>query len=727
MTGMAPSKKDQAAFMSMMDNIMSSTMPCTCSTCKSQSKKLRQHVSQHIDRDTGILEGKISISTSASRHLCPDHKHHAMPKRPSSVPRERERSPPQVTQPQGRSEKVNALMKAESVPAVLDVLKLTPTTTGEKDLSQRLQNLVSGCGTFAESKAKILDLVRDESIESADIFGLLAKFRQERSLLTSAIIKSNHEREKSLQAIHRVDDLMCMLKDVAKDGKGPTGDELKNSLGNLIFEVHEIASNPSLLYDELLDLREEHLDLLADHDKFLDIESCHEKLHEKNKKLQDDYTSLNKDYSETKKKLSTISGLKNDLNRLEKALERGMNENVELKKEVERLSAEIGKVNALKHENTQLKKKLAAAEPSKSETKHEQKPAEPVQSTKKKKGKKAETPAQEQQSAKVGINNTKPDISGVEAQLVARVKEIQVQTDARVEAERELEILKTHFRQLEVLLKRTEVAKTKALEQYQMEKATAQNWKELSEGHSDESVRLREQLDESISHATKLQNDVHQLEQNLAEMKERFQAASVRRTGSPSALSQASSMTKVNASNTQILQKLRSETISLVRSLSEARSYPGDPWNVVECAQKILVEIGSDLDSILASCRDDSYHQPTSTSSDTSLPIRNHDETTARVRQGSPSAFASKQPSLPAYRPLLPPGLGDLTFGRGNPKTNHIPSPIGTGRPMRGANTMTPSPTLAASTIASTVPGFGTKTGVGNGVAGLDWSMWSKR
>ncbi|KAJ9658230.1 hypothetical protein H2198_003803 [Neophaeococcomyces mojaviensis] len=736
---MVPSKKDRKAFMDMMDSViqnhMPPLMPCDCPQCKKRTKKTREYISTVYGKDNNkenpAPSKSVSTSESNEHHLCPDHKRYASPKRQASTQKDKDRDSSlasnNANQP-NRNDKVNSLMKAESVQAVLDVFKSTPTTTDERDLSQGIQNAVADCKLFTESKAKIIEFCRTEKVKPDAVYGLLAKFRQERSILTTAIIKSNADREKCLQAIHRVDDLMCMLKDVAKEGKGPSGDDLRHSLSNMIAEVHELSKNPSMLYDELLDLREEHLDLLSDHEeqhqKFLDIESCHEKLHEKNKKLMDDFAALKQDYHEARRKIGALGGVKNEVSQTEKALEIARRECADLKEEIERLNADTNKINALKHENAQLKKKLAAAEVTAVENKVENKTPESIQ-TNKKKGKKGRVAPviasdESQPSSHIDQGDAKSD--------PAVQKEIKLLQQSNADVQGQLDTAQTILRQLEVLLKKSELAKTKAIEHLQLEQATAQSWKELSEGHAEESNRLKQQLDQSMSHATTLQDTVHRLEQSLAETKDQLKAQLQKRPVSPSMTSQTSSTSKFDNESLKILRRLRSETAQLVQDLDSSDGYPGDPWNLVKCTRNIVAAIDRDLESvILPSGR--GTDTPI-TASDIYLSFQRSDvgiESPAsipRIREATPPLFKTRPPILPPYRPLLPPGLAEPVIGRVSPKPQHLPPPIGTGRPSRAANGTTPSP-IPASASTATIPAQSTNA-TGNGATRIDWDMWAR-
>lgn len=747
-SGMPPSKKSEAAFMGMMERFLESHASCDCSECRLSTKKLKKLTSQvpkpEIDKDNCSPSNSKS-APAADRYLCAEHRPPPPPRRTSAREKDKDKDKPAangVVPPTNRAAKVNKLLKADSVGDIFDVFREYQSCDEENKLASRIQDVTSQSKHFAESKAKIIELCNDDSIELDIVFGLLAKFRQERSIIGSALMKSNSEREKALQAIHEVDDLLGMLRDVAKEGKGPSGDDMRHSLGNMIFKVHELAKNPSSLYDELMDLREEHLELLADYDdlnhRFHDIEGCHEKLHEDKKKLQDDIASEKREHLDTRKRLSALVGTKNQVNQAQKSLEKVHEENSDLKKEIEKLNLELGKVNALKHENTQLKKKVAAAEVAKPEPKVEEKPPDPAPPAKKKKGKKGGAASSDPMEQTSTLALPEP-VSKVHSM---QEKELKALEQSKAELQSQLDTAQTKIRQLEALLKKAEVAKTKALEKQQLEQATAENWKELSEGHSEESNRLREQLDESMSHASSLQNSVHRLEQSLAETKDQFRAQLQKRSNSPSMTSQASNTSRFDNESIRMLRKLRGETTQLVQDLDTAKNYPGDPWNLVECTRNMVAAIDHDIEGMLAP----QHREPDTPNPipDTYLSFSRHDlglqtpMSLPRAREATPPLSAAR-PQNPGYsRPLLPPGLAEPSLGRASaspkppplPQQQHLPSPIGTGRPARNANGLTPSPTQsAAKTVsfsATNNGGIGGNTG-GNGAAGVDWTIWTKR
>ncbi|KAK5940808.1 hypothetical protein PMZ80_007225 [Knufia obscura] len=736
---MPPTKKSEAAFMGMMERFLESHASCDCSDCRLSTKKLKKFTSQMPKPDMDKENSSPSTSKSATapdRYLCAEHRPPPPPRRISARDKDKDKDKAVNNAnvlPTNRAAKVNKLLKADSVAAIFEVFREYSSCDEENKLASRIQEVTSQSKLFAESKAKIIELCNDDSIELDIVFGLLAKFRQERSIIASALIKSNSEREKALQAIHEVNDLLGMLRDVAKDGKGPSGDDMRHSLGNMIFKVHELAKNPSSLYDELMDLREEHLELLADYDdlnhRFHDIEGCHEKLHEDKKKLQDDIAFEKREHSDTRKRLGALVGTKNQVNQAHKSLEKVHEENSELKKEVEKLNAELGKVNALKHENTQLKKKLAVAESQKPEPKVEEKTPEPVSQSKKKKGKKGGAAASES-SEQI---STVPSPEPVKPNPIHE-KELKALQHANAELQGQLDTAQTKLRQLEVLLKKVEVAKTKALEKQQVEQATAENWKELSEGHLEESNRLREQLDESMSHASTLQNSVHRLEQSLAETKDQLRAQAQKRSSSPSMTSQTSNTSRFDNESVRMLRKVRCETAQLVQDLDTAKNYPGDPWNLVECTRNMVAAIEQDIEGmLLPQPREPDTPNPTP---DTYLPFSRNDlglqtpTSLPRGREATPPLSAAR-PQNSYARPLLPPGLTDPSLGRASPKLpppQHLPSPIGTGRPGRSANGLTPSPTQSAAKTVSFATASNSAiggSGIGNG--GVDWSIWTKR
>lgn len=737
---MAPPKKPvERDFMAMMENFMETHMPkapCECPQCRKSSKRTKKVASRNfkdkdIDKENLPLKSNpLSMSTEIERQYCSDHRPSPVIKSPAPMPplpkpKDKFKKPSSSgTIQKSRGEKVNDLLKADSVADVFEVFKLTETSTGEHDLAQSIQDVTSQCKLYAESRAKIIEYCKAADLDPDAVFGLLAKFRQERSLLTSAIIKSNSEREKYMSAICEAEDFMRILKDLPKDGDP---EKLQYKIETIHAKIHALSSDPCQLYEELLDLRDEHMDLLADHEeqhqKFLEIESCHEKLHEDKKKLQDDLTAEKREHLETRRKLSALQSTKNEVNQAHKSLEKVQEENSDLKKEIEKLTTELGKINALKHENTQLKKKLATAEAAKLEPviepKTEQKLLDTAQPTKKKKGKKGTA------LPEVSPVPTPPPEADLRSDPEVQ-KEIEALKQANADIQSQLAYAQTNLRQLEVLLKKAELAKSKALEQQQIEKATAQNWEQLSESHLEESTRLKEQLEQSITEATTLQNRVHSLEQSLAEVKEQLQRQ--KRSVSPSATSQTSAVSKFDTESLKMLRKLRGETAQLVMDLDTARNYPGDPWNLVDCTRNLVAGIDRDLDSIISTDKD------SNTLPDTYMPYPRSELSfqtpigLSRIREATPPLTGTQRPpSVPSYRPLLPPGLAEPS--KSSPKPAHFPSPIGTGRPVRNGSGMTPSPTQHPVAPSKSVSaGFGGATsGASLGNGGVDWSIWSKR
>lgn len=722
--------------MAMMENFMETHMPkapCECPQCRRSNKKTKKVASRNFkENDKENLPLKAPLPPVEIEHqYCSDHRPSSAIKSPGPLPPlpkpkdKFKKSASGGTVQKSRGEKVNDLLRADSVADVFEVFKLTETSTGEHDLAQSIQDVTAQCKLYAESRSKIIEYCKATDLDHDAVYGLLAKFRQERSLLTSAIIKSNSEREKYMSAICETEDFMRILRDLPKDGDP---EKLQYKVETIHAKIHALASDPCQLYEELLDLRDEHMDLLADHEeqhqKFLEIESCHEKLHEDKKKLQDDLTSEKREHLDTRRKLSALQSTKNEVNQAHKSLEKVQEENVDLKREIEKLTADLGKINALKHENTQLKKKLATAEAVKSESvvevKAEQKPPDSSQPTKKKKGKKgglSVVPEISPSPSPAPDHETKPD---PELQ-----KEFDALKQANADIQSQLAYAQTNLRQLEVLLKKAELAKTKALEQQSIEKATAQNWEQLSESHLEESTRLKEQLEQSITEATTLQNRVHSLEQSLAEAKEQLQRP--KRSASPSATSQTSAVSKFDTESLRMLRKLRGETAQLVMDLDMARNYPGDAWNLVDCTRNLVASIDRDLDNIIVSTSTD---KDTSSVSDTNLSYPRSEATfqtplsLSRIREATPPLSTQRPPSVPSYRPLLPPGLGEAPKSTSKPA--HFPSPIGTGRPVRNGSGLTPSPTQHP--VAPTKPmGFGATSGASLGNGGVDWSIWSKR
>lgn len=720
--------------MTMMENFMETHMPkspCECPQCRRANKKAKKPVSRNFkDSEKENMPIKNPLPTEIERQYCSDHRPSAVTKSSASMPtvpkpKEKFKKPASGSNTQkSRGEKVNDLLKADSVADVFEVFKLTETTSGEHDLAQSIQDVTAQCKLYAESRSKIIEHCKAADLDHDAVFGLLAKFRQERSLLTSAIIKSNSEREKYMSAICEAEDFMRILKDLPKEGDP---DKLQYKIETIHAKIHALSSDPCQLYEELLDLRDEHMDLLADHEeqhqKFLEIESCHEKLHEDKKKLQDDLAADRRDHLETRRKLSALQSTKNEVNQAHKSLEKVHEDNADLKREIEKLTAELGKINALKHENTQLKKKLAVAEAAKPEPvveqKIEHKPLDSSQSTKKKKGKKSTT------STGLEVSPTPTPAPGHEAE--SRIdpemhKELETLKQANADIQSQLAFAQTNLRQLEVLLKKAELAKTKALEQQQIEKATAQNWEQLSESHLEESTRLKEQLEQSITEATTLQNRVHSLEQSLAEVKEQLQRQ--KRSASPSATSQTSAVSKFDTESLKMLRKLRGETAQLVMDLDTARNYPGDPWNLVDCTRNLVASIDRDLDNIITTDKEpmsapETYMPYPRSESSFQTPVG-----LARIREATPPLSTQRPPSVPSYRPLLPPGLAEPS--KAAPKSTHFPSPIGTGRPLRNGSGLTPSPTQHP-VAPSKNTGFGATSGASLGNGGVDWSIWSKR
>lgn len=727
---MPPSKKGEMAFMGMMEKFFESHSKCECSDCRASTRRLEKLAAKAADKRTdkeNISPARSSSRPDPHRHYCPDHRP-PPPLRKAPV-KEKDKDSEKLTTStspaqSNRADKINNLLKADTTKAVFSVFESVVTTSEETKLAAAIQKACKECKNFVEVKEKIIYYCHDDGVDLDAVFGLLAKFRQERGLLTTAIIKSNAERERYLAAIHEADDLMAVLRDVAKEPDSTGSDGVRNGLGNMIYKIHELASNPSSLWDELEELRVDFDELQADYedqrDKFLDIESCHEKLHEDKKRLQEDLAWEKRDHLDTRKRMNALSGTQNQISQAKDHLDKIKEENVDLKKQVDKLTAELSKINALKHENTQLKKKLAVIEASKATPKPEDVPADSNQTNKRKKGKKG--------GASTVVHNDvySPDIVGVEQRPDgAQSKEIKALSTANAEIQSQLDNAQTSLRQLEALLKKTEIAKSKAVERHQIEQATAQNWKEMSEGHLEESNRLKSQLDDSMTHAALLQESVHRLEQNLAEAKEQLAEHIRKRSSTPSTQSQTSSMSRFDVDSFRMLRKLRNETAQLVQDLETAKSYPGDPWNLVECARNMVAAIGQDLDSMLLLQKD--ADNPASIS-DTFLPYVRHEMDAAsplpRGRDPTPplSTPRPRNPPSSFHRPLLPPGLADPTLGRASPAPVHLPSPIGTGRPGKG---QTPSPSPASAKAVSFAPN--SAGALGNGAAGVDWSIWSKR
>jgi hypothetical protein len=250
----------------------------------------------------------------------------------------------------------------------------------------------------------------------------------------------------------------------------------------------------------------------------------------------------------------------------------------------------------------------------------------------------------------------------------------------------------------------------------------------MSEGHLEESNRLREQLDESITNATNLQNDVHRLEQSVAELKDQLKSQMQKRSSSPSMTSQTSMTSKIDTESFRMLRKLHGETTQLVHDLDTAKSYPGDPWNLVECTRNMIAAIDQDLEGILAFQKESDTPNPIP---ETYLPYPRNDlglqSPMPRARDPTPPLSTARARNTPSsyHRPLLPPGLADPSLGRASPTMAHIPSPIGTGRPSKSPNHATPSPVpIANKAVTFTDP---PPVAVGNGSVGVDWSIWANK
>ena len=695
--------------MSMMERFLESNTSCECDDCKRSTQRFKK-VSASLPRRNYDKENG-SPARNSDRYLCSEHRGTPISKRPPP----RDKFATNTTTPMNRADKVNILLKADTVQDVLEVFKSTPTTAEENQLANNLQKVVAAMKTYSESKAKIIEYCQAADIEPEAVYGLVAKFRQERSILTSALITSNTEREralvdydKCLQAIHEVNDLMYMLRDVAKEGKEATSDDMRHSLQSMIVKIHELAKNPSALYDELMDLREEYDEQI---DRFRDVEGCHEKLHEDKRKLQDDLSAEKKEHLETRRKLSALQSTKNEVNQAHKTLDKVHAENTELRKEIDKINAELNKVNALKHENTQLKKKLATAEAAKVEQPVADHSIESASSAKKKKSKKG-TVNQPQEGSETATTTIVYKIDPVQEKEIKSVKSINADLQSQIST------LQTQLRQLEPMLKKAEAAKTKALEKQQVEQATAENWKDLSEGHQEESNRLRIQLDQSMTHASALQNNLHQLEQGLAEAREQLQAQTIKRSTSPSIQSSTSTTSRADAETNRMLRKLRAEIAQLFQDLDTARSYPGDPWNLIDCTRNMLAAMEQDLEQVSHKEQDNpnpipetympQYRQDVHVRTPISLP---------RVREATPP-LTGLRGQVNSQRPLLPPGLVEPSVGRSSPKPQ-LPSPIGTGRPTKLNEMASPIHAPAIPSRASV------QGGLGNGT--VDWSVWSSR
>lgn len=791
-------KIEQMAFMAMMDGIIHTSVPCSCPTCKSDHKSRSGVRAQPSKRSPDNHDGakpsiRLDATTSPNcNHSFSDMKSAQSNKKVAPVTPSQNKSSAASNAANNpvRSDKVNALLKADSVQAVLEVFNMTSTSNDEKDLAAKIQNATKDCKLYQETKDKIVELCDDENVELDAVFGLLAKFRYERNMLTTAVIKGNSEREKALLCIQHVDHLMYMLQDVAKK-KDSKGTDVMHKLGDIIMEIHDLAKAPSTLYDEFLDIKEEHFDLLNDHEemhqKFVDVNSCHEKLHSSHDKLQSEHTKLQRDHTDLKKKLNAVGTLKNDITRLERSVDKSTSENAELRREVERLNAELAKVNALKHENAQLKKKVTtlSAQPPVIEEPHM---TAQSQASKKKKGKKA--PNEAATPKPVPPEPTpEPENKPTDAEK-AYEEQIKKLKKAHEGVTRELDTVRTSLAQLNGLVRKAEHAKDQAMEKLEVEKATSQNWKHIAKGHSNDRDRLQTEIDRQIARATRLQSSIGELEQTLrntqTELAERTEAHKLvkdeleQRTQTPAVGIASQQASALNSDTLRLLRKIKLETSQLVRDLDDSKSFDGDIFALFDIFQltvrRVVFEVERDIEEILSVRGSDPPigHVPEAVLPFTYNNIPSHHPPQFPNRpdyspQESPQVPHS---SLPPYRPMVPPGFSEPPgiFHRGmeSPSVpfSRIVEPPGFSRavepppalrynsnttpssvhsPLHNPPSLPPPPPdpgvigsrstsskLNKTPSPGTTPaphagvGGGGPSGLGNGAVGLDWNMWAR-
>ena len=118
---MAPSRKTEVALMSMMERFLESNTSCECDDCKRSTQGFKK-VSASLPRRNYDKENG-SPARNSDRYLCSEHRGTPISKRPPP----RDKFATNTTTPMNRADKVNILLKADTVQDVLEVFKSTPT------------------------------------------------------------------------------------------------------------------------------------------------------------------------------------------------------------------------------------------------------------------------------------------------------------------------------------------------------------------------------------------------------------------------------------------------------------------------------------------------------------------------------------------------------------------------------------------------------------------------
>lgn len=362
-----------------------------------------------------------------------------------------------------------SFLHSRSTSAIDDIFTELPSTEEERKLLHRLRSATADCQMFEDIKARTLDVCKEEEYPETSVCGLLANTCHERYFLGIALVRANVEREESLAALCQVKEWLQTLCTTQKSNSEVSGTPLFTQITTILSTVNEMVKTPSILFDELSNVKIER-------QKYLVALAQHQNTSQRRKKLTNDNEELLKNLAEVKRKLNAQS---KDLHALQRQVLTYEENETQANKEVTKLTAEIRKLNAVKHENTQLKKKLATI-PSSTSINH-----------------------------KVNASNENSDCHGKPPTKESEIKYTHVGVST------ESECIHQKLQHLENVLKESEKANAFAVKRHAADSAAIRVLEDTNKSHRGQHAQVGELLKQSLCKITSLGDRIVQLENSL--------------------------------------------------------------------------------------------------------------------------------------------------------------------------------------------------------------------
>jgi len=457
---------------------------------------------------------------------------------------------------------------------------------------------------------------------------LVSTFRNNYMIMSEALLKSNEERRKMALRAEAQAGILASMKVALTSSLGTKDTQFKRHLLAIVADFMDQDNEVGgALLEELLDLRETAKDALdwkrkydEQEDKHSGMKDCHDLTHEKYDDLEAKYRTLKDECKNLRETARVAASLRNQNEQLQKKAQKAAAEAEDAHAKARQLKEDFGKINSLKHEINQLKKKLATqSKPRESALTTvsvlDVKPAISeinVSNTGKKKGKKNSTPVSPM-DVSVDQRSDRPSTSISTSAYQDRGTSTEPAIKEPSAPTKELGYLRSRLAEIESALIESENLRAETERQLLAEVDTTNEWQSAALQHSRKVADLQQELKIVLARISSLEAVNVGLRQRLQDAEQSAHAhaqacsqAQAQLQSQAHAQAQAQAQTNdtaLDVESVRLLRQVKAKCRQLLEDIDRLQDRPGGLARLVadtqSVVQKVVMEIETDVKDLL--------------------------------------------------------------------------------------------------------------------------------